>query len=222
MRRRGFTLVEMVVVVAVIGVAGALAAYNMSDQVRDARARAEAYELLHTLRSEHRRAREQMYHLKVESSGHNVTYTLTRDAACTAPVSTPKTVGYDYATLSILNAPAGFACFSDRGELPTDGGGGGVPNGVGIQGPTPIGNGFGPAGDEGGPQAPTGGLVFVIEAELSDGCSELFMPVRIDPAGIAAALTARVSLSSAPDRKNSLANNVEAATDSIPSAFSGC
>lgn len=200
MQRRGFTLVELMVVVAVVGLGGALAAFNMADQVRDARARAEANELVLTLRSEHRQAREQMRHLKVASTGHTVTFTLTRDAACQTPVSTPTTVRYNYASLTILNAPAGFACFSDRGQLPSSGGGGGGGGGV-------VGGGTGPGSLNG---TGDGELVFVIEAGLSMAGTQLLLPVRIDPAGVAPSEMMRVSLSEAAAIKASIVSDPNA------------
>lgn len=220
MQRRGFTLVEMMVVVAVVGIGGALAAFNMADQVRDARARAETNELMLTLRGEHRRAREQMHHLKVASSGHNVTYTLTRDADCNTPVSTPKTVGYDYATLSILNAPKGFACFSDRGGLATTGasnsGGGGVVGGGGGGGTVSL-NGGSAEGEGEGEEDP----VFVIEAGLASAGGELFMPVRIDPAGIAPGAIRRVSLAEAATIKANLGIDPEETLKNLEGLPSG-
>ena len=195
----------MMVVVAVVGICGALAAYNMSDQVHDARARAEANEVVLTLRAEHRRAREQMRFLKVASAEHQVTYTHTRDAACATPVGTPRTETYQHASLQIVNAPKGFACFSDRGSLPTAPAGresgGGVTN--------PGGSNSLNSGTEGeGEDAPGAAeMVFVVEAGLADGRSELFMPVRIDPAGIVAMQMTRVATTDAGNLLGDIATN---------------
>jgi prepilin-type N-terminal cleavage/methylation domain-containing protein len=204
MQRRGFTLVEMMVVVAVVGIGGALAAYNMSDHVHDARARAEANEVVLTLRAEHRRAREQMRFLKVASTEHQVTYTHTRDAACATPLGTPRTEKYQYASLKIVNAPAGFACFGDRSSLPAalpgGGGGGGVKPGQSNN------SNSGTEG-EGEDEAGSGEMVFVVEAGLADGRSELFMPVRIDPAGIVAMQMTKVATTDADNLLGEIGTN---------------
>lgn len=117
MRRRGFTLIEMMMVVVVVDIGSALAAYNMADHVRDAPTRAEVNDLVQPLRTEHRRAREQLHSLKLQSAGHEVTFTPMRDAACAVAVGTPRVEKHRYASLAILNAPSAGACFNDRGVI---------------------------------------------------------------------------------------------------------
>jgi prepilin-type N-terminal cleavage/methylation domain-containing protein len=192
MWRRGFTLIEMMVVVAVVGVGGALAAYNMADHVRDARTRAEVNELVQSLRSEHRRAREQLHHLKVEGGARQVTYTPMRDADCAVAVGTPRVEKYRYASLAILNVTDGAACFNPAGIVINA-----TTTGGGVVGPPELNTG--PSEGEGEDKdTETPGLpIFLIEATLADETRSLLQPVRAEPSGLNA--STRSAVLSAPE-----------------------
>ena len=62
---RGFSLVEMVVVIAVIGVSASLAGMGLSDSVADAKARADEQTIFTTIREQRAFAREKMHGLKL-------------------------------------------------------------------------------------------------------------------------------------------------------------
>ena len=60
MRKRGFSLLEVVVVVSAIAIGGSLALSAMSDQVLTARARSDELGLLMRLKAERNNARERL------------------------------------------------------------------------------------------------------------------------------------------------------------------
>jgi len=62
---RGFSLVEMIVVIAVIGVSASLAGMGLSDSVADAKARADEQTIFTTIREQRAFAREKMHGLKL-------------------------------------------------------------------------------------------------------------------------------------------------------------
>lgn len=155
LRQRAFTLVEVITVVAVIGISGAVAAIGMSDQIIDARGKAESRLVVQQLRAEHRAAREQMVGLKVTTPGARVVqYQHTRGEDCAELVGQQREVVYDMASLRILS-PASGACFNARGE------------------PDP------PGGIHAAPEP----IVMAVDTALS-GTSHHFVPLRIDRAGI--------------------------------------
>jgi prepilin-type N-terminal cleavage/methylation domain-containing protein len=180
--RRAFTLIELMVVVAIIGIGGALAAFNMADQVRDARATADTRTVIEDLRMEHRRARELMLGLKVEGalgSGpggvvHKVRYQWVRDNACSIPVGAPREKTYDLAHLSVLRPTSGV-CFDQNGQPvpvsppPPPAGGGGGGGGNGLPPPPP------PAPDD---------PVLTVKARLSGADRHIVTALRVEPAGI--------------------------------------
>jgi prepilin-type N-terminal cleavage/methylation domain-containing protein len=125
MTRRAFSLAELMVVIAVIGVAGALAMFGMSSQVGESRARADSEALLRSLRAEHRVAKERMVGLSVKpiTGGvgvkHQVVFQETaRGAPCGSTGVGPKrTVEFANALLSLNRH---VLCFNEHGE-PVDG-----------------------------------------------------------------------------------------------------
>jgi prepilin-type N-terminal cleavage/methylation domain-containing protein len=125
MARRAFSLAELMVVIAVIGVAGALAMFGMSSQVSESRARADSAALLRSLRAEHRAAKERMVGLSVKpvlggvGIKHQVVFQeTTRGGACgESGVGPTRTVEFANARLA-LNRPV--LCFNEHGE-PVDG-----------------------------------------------------------------------------------------------------
>jgi prepilin-type N-terminal cleavage/methylation domain-containing protein len=123
MKHRGFSLIELMIVVAVVGIAGGIALFSMSDQIADARAKSEALALLQEIRTEHRVAKEQMRGLRIKSipgtSGPNkVIFQGTKIDDCEAEVGPPRTVEFQLARLD-LNVDK--ACFNDRGEVDDEG-----------------------------------------------------------------------------------------------------
>jgi prepilin-type N-terminal cleavage/methylation domain-containing protein len=126
MKHRGFSLVELMIVVSVIGIAGGIALFTMSDQIADARAKSEALALLQEIRAEHRVAKEQMRGLRIKSvhggSGPNkVIFQGTRSDDCEVAVGDQRVVEFQLARLD-LNLPR--ACFNARGEIDDDQSGG--------------------------------------------------------------------------------------------------
>lgn len=127
MKHRGFSLIELMIVVSVVGIAGGIALFTMSDQIADARAKSEALALLQEIRTEHRVAKEQMRGLRIKSipgtSGPNkVIFQATKVDDCDVDVGTQRVVEFQLARLD-LNLPK--ACFNDRGEVDDEGSGGG-------------------------------------------------------------------------------------------------
>lgn len=121
MKQRAFSLVEVMVVVAVVGISGSMAVFAMSEQVADARAKSEAQALLQDIRAEHRTAKERMRGLQIKSQegsgakpNHTVTFQPTDPRDCTKPVGSPRTVEFKFARLEMNQAKA---CFNERGEL---------------------------------------------------------------------------------------------------------
>ena len=62
---RGFSLVEMIVVIAVIGVSASLAGMGLSESVADSKARADEQTIFTTIREQRAFAREKMHGLKL-------------------------------------------------------------------------------------------------------------------------------------------------------------
>jgi prepilin-type N-terminal cleavage/methylation domain-containing protein len=120
-KQRAFSLVEVMVVVAVVGVSGSMALFAMSEQVADARAKSEAQAMLQDIRAEHRTAKERMRGLQITShiaSSANpqnvVTFLPTDPRDCTKAVGPPRSVKFKFARLEMNQAKA---CFNERGEL---------------------------------------------------------------------------------------------------------
>lgn len=139
MKQRAFSLVEVMVVVAVVGVSGSMALFAMSEQVADARAKSEAQALLQDIRAEHRTAKERMRGLRITSHigsnanpNHTVAFQPTDPNDCTKAVGTARIVEFKFAHLEMNQTEA---CFNERGELQDTsniGGVGVVPRGSGL------------------------------------------------------------------------------------------
>jgi prepilin-type N-terminal cleavage/methylation domain-containing protein len=172
---RAFTLVELMVVVTVIGIGGAVAAFNMADQVRDARASADTRTAIEDLRKEHRQAREQMLGLKVvplvettPGSGpvSVITYQLTRGADCVEPIGAARVKTYKYAQLSVVPSSDGV-CFAANGQ-PV------VPAAPGNQ---------------------AGEAALTVKANLSGADRMVFTALRVERSGITEIVTRKTSSS---------------------------
>ena len=117
MIRRGFSLIELMIVVSVIGISGGIALFTMSDQIADARAKSEGLALLQEVRLAHRVAKEQMRGLRIKSvpgATNQVIFQGTKSNDCDKEVGDAKVVEFKLARLD-LSTPR--ACFNDRGEI---------------------------------------------------------------------------------------------------------
>ena len=139
---RGFTLVEMMIVVAVIGIGGTVAVVNMAEQVAEARAHADAQAMFQRIRQEHRDNKERMTGLVLHASnelgtGPNNVLVFEEAINCQAiPAALPRTIHF-LATTS-LNIDGSKMCWNAQGE-PDNGAvpdtGGGVKAGHASHGP---------------------------------------------------------------------------------------
>jgi prepilin-type N-terminal cleavage/methylation domain-containing protein len=178
--QRGFTLIELMVVVGVVGIAGAVAAFNMADQVRDARAAADVQTVVEELRKEHRLAREQMLGLKITSTGHDITFQSTQGAHCKDGVGAPRIRAHDHAVLSVL-FPTGALCLDDRGEMDV------------VLGQT-------------GTTTPTE-PVLTIKANLSGNDRVVFTALRFEKSGLSVIRTLKVSADGAKNIESALVSD---------------
>jgi len=168
---RGFTLIELMVVVGIVGIAGAVAAFNMADQVKDARATADVHSVVEELRAEQRLARERMQGLKVTSSGHEIVFQSTRGPHCETFDGTPRVRRHTHAALSVLLPSTGL-CLDDRGEPDMEVGG-------------VVGSLFGTTA----PPEP----VLTVKANLSGPNRVVFTALRIERTGISEISTRKIS-----------------------------
>ncbi|MDP2342179.1 MAG: type II secretion system protein [Deltaproteobacteria bacterium] len=74
MRARGFSLLELMVVVAVISIGGSLAVFAMSDQVQIAKARSDEIGLFMRIKTERNAARERLRALGISMEGNEVRF----------------------------------------------------------------------------------------------------------------------------------------------------
>lgn len=112
--RRGFTLSEIVVVVAVISIAGALGMAAMSGQVSEAKAKADAKALVMRLQAEHRTTRERLQPLKIMPQTGRVIFQPTRGAGCVTADGPPREAVVERASLFIAG---GSLCLTGHGEV---------------------------------------------------------------------------------------------------------
>ena len=132
-RSAGFTLVELMVVVAVIGVGGGLALFNMSEQVADARAKADGHAMMERIRLEHRTAKERMTGLTLKQVDNDLVFTPAKNCKpIVDPISglSAVTAVRFLETTKLIIAGSTLYCWDEQGRprpenLPSDGGGGG-------------------------------------------------------------------------------------------------
>lgn len=119
MRARGFSMVELMVVVAVISIGGSLAVFAMSDQVSAARARSDELGVFMRLKTERNAARERLTPMGVTSGGSGViNFHLAKVLEVTAGVRVCE-VGEIVRTAQFADAsirPNGQLCLDDQGR----------------------------------------------------------------------------------------------------------
>jgi prepilin-type N-terminal cleavage/methylation domain-containing protein len=120
--QRAFTLVEISSVIVVVGIAGALAASTMSDQIQDARANAAPDAVLEDMREEFRLAREQMQALKISTVGDvgvdgaaSVRFARVADCTSNGSSTTLSENIVSYSDARVVLVP-GTLCLSPDGE----------------------------------------------------------------------------------------------------------
>jgi len=120
---RGFTLLEMMVIAATIGISGSLALFGMSEQIRDARARSDSLALVQRLRAEHRASKEKMKGLRItreDAPGGGVIgkFATAHSDSC-EDVEELREFKFQRANLTL--GERSLLCFRDNGEVVDDG-----------------------------------------------------------------------------------------------------
>lgn len=128
-RSSGFTLVELMVVVAVIGIGGGLALFNMSEQVTDARERADGHAMIARIKQEHRTAKERMLGLTLHTGTNKNVLKFQYAQNCrpilgTAFESPPFMKSTNLVIVDGTGAPATY-CWDATGQPADPAGGGG-------------------------------------------------------------------------------------------------
>jgi prepilin-type N-terminal cleavage/methylation domain-containing protein len=128
--KRAFSLVEMMVVVAVIGVSGSLAMFAMSDQITEARARSDQLGMMMRIKAERDKARERLTGVIIDrDAGGSVVVFKKAHRVSGACVSDGVTSRASFGSARI-HVPSGGLCLDDRGlpvnpfatlQLTTDG-----------------------------------------------------------------------------------------------------
>lgn len=117
-RSAGFTLVELMVVVSIVGVGGGLALFNMSEQVAEARAKADGHAMLQLIRQQHRVAKEQMTGMRMRAGGSGNVLKL--EAVKTCDVGQPSTLMLERTFMEStklgITGPAQSYCWDENGE----------------------------------------------------------------------------------------------------------
>lgn len=111
--RRGFSLLEIMVVGAVVGISGSLAVMAMSDQMGSAKARSDEVGMFLRIKTERNRARERLQPLMIqpENEGHKLVFIrpeVVGSGSSRACVATTDVVGqaqFAYAALSLAQPP---------------------------------------------------------------------------------------------------------------------
>jgi prepilin-type N-terminal cleavage/methylation domain-containing protein len=120
---RGFTLVEIMIVVAVVGVGAGIALVNMSEQIAEAKAQADGVAMANFIRAQSRTAKEQMQAIKVRpgaTSGSVVdVYAVNKCSDTINPSKVRATKAFLSTTkLVIVNTTDGAFCWDRFGEPP--------------------------------------------------------------------------------------------------------
>lgn len=119
MHSRGFSLVEIMVVVAIVGVGAGIAVVNMSDQVAEARAQADGDAVAQRIQVEQRRARERMVGLRLSKGPKHVTFEDVPNCAATG--ANART--HDHLITTTVDLGGSSVCWEPNGAIATGGGG---------------------------------------------------------------------------------------------------
>jgi len=119
--QRGFSLVEMAVVVAVICAGGVVAGVAISDQVSESKAKAEAKKLAEELRTQHRISKEKRQVISIQGREDGILIKAHEGETCTGDGQAVETNTYELVRLDTHGATL---CFGKRGTPiePTSGG----------------------------------------------------------------------------------------------------
>lgn len=121
MRSRGFSLLEVMVVVCVVGISGAMAVFAMSDQVVAAKSRSDEIGMFLRLKSERNNARERMRGLTVSTAddGHTLVFgkpTITRVSGTTNCTATSEVIGRAHFNEAVAVLDATTHCLDESGR----------------------------------------------------------------------------------------------------------
>lgn len=113
--KRAFSLIEMMVVVAVIGISGSLAMFAMSDQITEARAKSDQLGMMMRIKAERDKARERLTGIIIDRDGGGSVVVFKRahrvSGACVSDGVT-STASFGSARIEV---PSGGLCLDERG-----------------------------------------------------------------------------------------------------------
>ncbi len=114
-RLTGFTLVELMVVLAIAGIGGSLALVNMSEQVAVARRKADGQAMLERIRQEHRVSKERMRGMLLSPAAANELVFQEADDCVPTPGGTELKVAFMPSTQLVLSGASAY-CWDARGQ----------------------------------------------------------------------------------------------------------
>ncbi len=121
MRTGGFSLLEVMVVVCVVGISGAMAVFAMSDQVIAAKSRSDEIGMFLRIKAERNNARERMRGLTMiaDNGGHTVVFgkpIITRSNGSITCTTTPEVIGSVHFTEAVALIDSSNHCLDENGR----------------------------------------------------------------------------------------------------------